>query len=97
MEICGQLPFGRATWWSGVEFFELEDDNLLEHRRWSDEMEDLVVEKVRSRCWDEELVALLVGAGKRAKREMIALDEERDRDEEDGGGDDRGEASFSDE
>ena len=97
MEICGQLPFGRATWWSGVELSELEDDSLLEHRRWSDEMEDLVAEKVRSRCWDEELVALLVGTGKRAKREMIALDEERDRDEEDGGGDDWGEASFSDE
>ena len=30
-------------------------------------------------------------------REMIALDDESDRDEEDGGRDDRGEGSFSDE
>lgn len=43
----------------------------------------------------------LVGAGERevqlARREMMALDDESDRDEKDGGGDDMGKASFSDE
>ena len=83
------------------DLFELEDDNLLEHRRWSDKTTDVVVDKVRSRGGDEDQVASLVGAGKRevqqARREMIALDDKSDRDEEDGGRDDRGEASFSDE
>ena len=90
---AGSYPLSELLGGVGSDLFELEDDNLLEYRRWSDQITDMVVEKVRSRAWDEDQVALLVGA----RREMIALDDESDRDEENGGRDNRGEASFSDE
>ena len=84
-----------------MELFALEDENALEYGRWSDKVRDTLVEKVRSRRWDEDQVALSVGTGKRevqlARRDMIAMDDEGDRDEEDGGRVDRvdsGEGEF---
>ena len=45
------------------------------------------MEKVRSRDWDKDQVALLVGQGKRevqpARRERIPLDDDADSDEDD--------------
>ena len=80
----------------GVELFELEDENPLEYRPWSDRIKDAVVEKVRSRGWEEDQVALLVGRGngevQLARREMIPMDDDADSDEDedegDGGADD---------
>lgn len=52
------------------------------------------MEKVRSRGWEEDQVALLVGRGngevQLARREMIPMDDDADsdEDEDDGGADD---------
>ena len=94
-EFAGSYPLSELLGGVGVELFELEDDNLLEYRQWSDEIKDAVVEKVRSRGWDEDRVALLVGSGNRevqlARREMIPMDDDGDSsDEDDRGGDDEG-------
>ena len=62
---AGSYPLRGLLGGGWSDLFELEDDSLLEHRRWSDKITDMVVEKVRSRGWDEDQVALLVGAGKR--------------------------------
>ena len=71
---AGSYPLSELLGGVGSDLVGLEDDILLEYRRWRDEITDMVVEKVRSRCWDEDQVALLVGAGKRevqqARREI---------------------------
>ena len=92
-EFAGSCPFSELLGGVGGELFELEDDNLLEYRQWSDRIKDEVVEKVRSKGWDEKKVALSVGQGNRevqlARREMIPMDDNADSDEdedEDGDG-----------
>lgn len=91
-EFAGSYPLSELLGGVGVELFELEDDNLVEYRKWSDKIKDAVVEKVRSRGWDEDKVALLVGQGNRevqlARREMIPMDDEAYSEEDDGDGDD---------
>ncbi len=91
-EFAGSYPLSELLGGVGVELFELEDDNLLEYRRWSDRIRDALVEKVRGRGWDEDQVALMVGPGNRdlqlARIEMIPMDDEDDSGEDDGGRDD---------
>ena len=94
-EFAGSYPLSELLGGMGVELFEQEDDNLLEYRQWSDRIRDAIVEKARSRGWDEDRVALLVGPGNRelqlASIEMIPMDDEcSDRNEDDGGADDHG-------
>lgn len=87
-EFAGSYPLSELLGGVGVELFELEDDNLLEYRQWSDKIKDAVVEKLRGRGWDEDKVALLVGPGNRevqlARREMIPMDEDTNSEEDDG-------------
>lgn len=88
-EFAGSYPLSELLGGVGVELFELEDENLLEYGQWSDRIRDAAVEKARNRDWDEDKVALLVGQGNRevqlARREMIPMDDETDRDEDYGG------------
>ena len=62
---------------TGIELFELEDENLVEYGQWSDRIRDAVVEKARARGWEEGKIALLVGEGNRelqlARREMVPM------------------------
>lgn len=71
---------------SGVELFELEDENLVEYGQWSDRIRELVVGKATARGWDEKKIALLVGEGNMqlqlARREMVPMG---DFDDEEGG------------
>lgn len=57
------------------------------------------MEKVRSRGWEEDQVALLVGRGngevQLARREMIPMDDDADSDEDEGEGEDDGGADES--
>ena len=94
-EFAGSYPLSELLGGMGVELFELEDENLLEFRQWSDRIRDAMVEKVRSRGWEEDRVALLVGPGNRelqlARLEMIPMDDddaESDKNEDDRGADD---------
>lgn len=95
-EFAGSYPVSELLGGVGVEWFELKDENLLEYRQWSDRIKDAVVAKVRSRGWEEDQVALLVGRGngevQLARREMIPMDDDADSDgdegEDDGGADD---------
>lgn len=100
-EFAGSYPLSELFGGMGVELFELEDDNLLEYRHWSDTIKDAVVEKVRSRGWDEDRVALLVGPGDRelqlARREMIPMDDGADSGEDDGTAGDSRSEGISDE
>ena len=101
-EFAGSYPLSELLGGMGVELFELEDENLLEYRQWSDRIRDVLVEKVRSRGWEEDRVALLVGLGNRelqlARLEMIPMDDnaESDEDEDDGGADDSEEGNNGD-
>lgn len=94
-EFAGSYPLSELLGGVGVELFELEDDNLLEYRQWSDQIRDVMVEKVRSKGWDEDKVALLVGQGNRelqlARREMIPMDDDADSDENENGDEDENE------
>ena len=71
---AGSYPSSELLGGVGSDLFGLEDDILLEYRRWSDEITDMVAAKERSMDWNEDQVALLVGAGKRevqqARREI---------------------------
>lgn len=62
-EFAGSFPLGELLGGSGVELFELEDDNLREFGQWNDRMKDLAVEKAKARNWEEDKLALLVGEG----------------------------------
>lgn len=103
-EFAGRYPFSELLGGVGVELFELEDENLLEYRQWSDRIRDVMVEKMRSRGWEEDRVALLVGPGYRklqlARLEMIPMDDDAEsdegKDEDDGGADDSEEGSIGD-
>ena len=99
-EFAGSYPLSELLGGTGVELFELEDDNLLEYRQWSDRIRDATVEKARSRGWEEDRMALLVGPGNRelqlARLEMIPMDDDADSVEDDGGADDHGEGSIED-
>ena len=44
-EFAGSCPLSELLGGVGGELFELEDDNLLEYRQWSDRIKDGVVEK----------------------------------------------------
>lgn len=94
-EFAGSYPLSELLGGLGVELFALEDHNLLEYGEWSNRIKDAVVEKVRSRGWDEDKVALLVGEGNRevqlARREIIPMDDEVDEDEDDEDEDDEDE------
>lgn len=57
---AGGYPLSELLGGVGSGLCESEDE-ILEHRRWSDKITDMVVENVRSRNWDEDQVALLVG------------------------------------
>ena len=99
-EFAGSYPLSELLGGLGVELFDLEDDNLLEFGQWSMRIKDAVAEKVRSRGWDEDKVALLVGEGNRevqlARREMIPMDDEDENDkDEDGKNEDDGSADVS--
>ena len=97
-EFAGSYPLSELLGGMGVELFELEDDNLLEHRQWSNRIRDVMVEEVRSKGWDEEKVELMVGQGNRelqlARIEMIPMDDEADCDGDDGGADDSEECNI---
>lgn len=71
-------------------FFNIDDGAMnLETRWWT---------RGGAGVWDEDQVALLVGPGKKegrlGRRKMIPLDDEGDRDEDEGGTDDSGEGEF---
>ncbi|CAD6574326.1 MAG: hypothetical protein ASARMPRED_006663 [Alectoria sarmentosa] len=65
-EFAGSCPLSELLGGVGGELFELEDDNLLEYRQWSDRIKDGVVEK------EVQL----------ARREMIPMDDNADSDED---------------
>lgn len=89
-EFAGSYPLSELLGGTGVELFELEDENLLEYGQWSDRIRDMVVEKARGRGWGEEKIALLVGEGNRelqlARREMVPMGEFSDDDGHSGEG-----------
>lgn len=99
-EFAGSYPLSELLGGTGIEMFELEDDNLLEHSEWSDKIRDSIVEKARARGWDDEKLELLVGEGNRelqlARQEMIPM---LDVDVEEGStpGDDTNDAAIADE
>ena len=90
-EFAGSYPLSELLGGSGVELFELEDENLTEYGEWSNRLRDMLVEKARSRDWDEGKIDLLVGDGNRelqlARREMVPLGSDHS-DQESANGDD---------
>ena len=99
-EFAGSYPLSELLGGIGVELFELEDDNLLEYRQWSDRIRDAMVEKVRNRGWEEYKVALLVGPGNRklqlARLEMIPMNDDVESDDDDGGADESEDGDIGD-
>lgn len=47
-EFAGSYPLSELLSGMGVELFELEDDNLLEHGQWSDRIKDIAVRAFRA-------------------------------------------------
>lgn len=99
-EFAGSYPLSELLGGTGIEMFELDDDNLLEHGQWSDKIRDLIVDKARARAWNDEKLELLVGEGNRelqlARLEMIPM-LDVDDDGESAPGDDTNDAAIADE
>ena len=81
-EFAGSYPLSELLGGTGVELFELEDENLVEYGEWSDRIRELITEKAKARGWDESKIALLVGEGNMelqlARRELVPMDDDFD-------------------
>lgn len=76
-EFAGSYPLSELLGGDGIEMFELENENLMEHMQWSDIIRDKIIERAEDRGWDDAKIDLLVGEGNRelqlARREMIPM------------------------
>ena len=76
---------------------ELEDDSLLEYGHGRDRIQEARVEKGRSRGWDKDRVALLIGQGPAGEKRDGPYREDIYSDEEVEGAGEDGEGSICDE